>query len=324
MSETANNILKEVCSLSLKDELEKLTKLNLNSISYQSLSDGETNQLAIKIGLLPLEYRNILFFRYCFNNTPAEIDKVFEIENTLGKLPYIQRMLSSFMRFESSWIDESSMKKACEIALVEELKDYENTQILHKPNYSNSFKRKLKNIKIKQNPNNIFLLIVKRVAISLLIFFLSFSAILVVNIEAREKVFDWIIEMFPEFSIFIPKDLDEDSGLVELTSFKINYIPDGFELMNINEGHKMIIYNYISENNQEFYIKILASSGEDKSYYDTEGSKIDEVNVKGIQAYTWETDKMTYLIWYIDGIEYHIVGNLNRDDILKVAENISK
>ena len=129
--------------------------------------------------------------------------------------------------------------------------------------------------------------------------------------------------MFPGFSIFIPKDLDENNSTEELTSLKINYIPIGFELDNIHEGHKVLIYNYIAGDDQEFYIKILTSSGEDKSYYDTKGAKIDEVNVKGSVAYAWETDKMTYLIWYKDGIEYHIVGNLNEDEILKIAENIS-
>lgn len=34
----------------------------MNSIKYQSLSDEKVDQLSIKIGLLPLEYRNILFF----------------------------------------------------------------------------------------------------------------------------------------------------------------------------------------------------------------------------------------------------------------------
>ncbi len=45
--------------------------------------------------------------------------------------------------------------------------------------------------------------IAKIVAIFILVFVLSFSAVLVVNAEAREKVFDWIIERFPKFSVFI-------------------------------------------------------------------------------------------------------------------------
>lgn len=320
----ANNILKEVFQLSLQDELERMIKLNMNSIIYQSLSDEEVEQLAMKIGLLPSEYRSILFFRYCFNNTPSETDRIIEIENSIGKLRYIQKMLSGLMGINNSWIDDNSIERACKIALIEETKDYNNIEVLHKPNYSKAFIRKLKDIKVKQNPNNILILIAKRIAVFILVCILSFSAVLAVNAEAREKVFDWIIEKFPKFSVFISKDIDEDNDSVELTSFTINYISEGFELVDISEGHKMLIYNYSAEHNQEFYIKLLDSSDESKLYYDTEGVEVEEIIFKGFQGYTWQTDEMTYLIWYQDSIEFHIVGNLNKDEILKVAENISK
>lgn len=324
MSKISKDIIKDVSQLSLEDELKKLSKLNTENIVYQSLSDEQVDQLAEKIALLPLEYRNILFFRYCFNTTPSETEEMFEIENSISKLRYVQKMLSGFMELKESWIDNESMEKACQIVLAEETRNYNNISTLHKPNYSKDFRRKLKEIKIKENSSRIFMSIAKRVAVFILIFFLSFSAVLAVNAEAREKVFDWIIERFPKFSVFISKDTDDDNNSVELTSFTINYIPEGFELLDINEGRKMLIYNYLRENNQKLDIKLFTSSGEGKSYYDTEGAEVEEIIFKGSQGYIWETDEMNYLIWYQDGIECHIVGNLNKDEILKVAKNILK
>ncbi len=324
MPKMANNILKEVFQLSLQDELERMIKLNMNSIIHQSLSDEEVEQLAIKIGLLPSEYRSIIFFRYSFNNTPSETDRILEIENSIGKLRYIQKMLSGLMGINNSWIDDNSMERACKIAIIEDTKDYNNIKVLHKPNYSKAFRRKLKDIKIKQNPNNILMLLAKRVAVFILVCILSFSAVLAVNAEAREKVFEWIIEVFEKFSIITPQDIDEGNNSVELTSLKINYIPTGFELVDIHKGRNMLIYNYSIESNQEFYIKLYSSYGENKSYYDTEGVEIKEIIFKGSQAYMWQTDEIIYLIWYQDGIECHIVGNLNKDELLKVAEDISK
>ena len=324
MPKISNNIMKEVCQLSFQNELETITKLNMNSIKYQTLSEEQVDQLAIKIGLLPLEYRNILFFRYCFNNPPSETEKILEIENVIGKLRYIQKMLSAFMGLKNSWIDDNSMKKACEIALIEDAKDYDNTLALHKPNYSKNFRRKLKDIKISQKTNNIFMLITKRVAVFILVCILSFSAVLMVNAEVREKVFDWVIEVFEKFSIFIPQNIDEDNNSVDLTSLKINYIPTGFKLVDIHKGHNMLIYNYLADSNEEFDIKLFTSSGENKSYYDTEGIEIEEIIFKGSQAYIWQTNEITYLIWYQDGVECHILGNLDKDEILKVAESISK
>lgn len=31
----------------------------------------------------------------------------------------------------------------------------------------------------------------------------------------------------------------------------------------------------------------------------------------------WQTDEMIYMIWHQDSTEFHIVGNLNKDEILK-------
>ena len=320
----SDNVMKKVCQLSFQNELEKATKLNMGSIKYQLLTDEQVDQLAIKIGLLPSEYRNILFFRYCFNNTPSDTDKILAIENTIGKSRYIHKMLSGLMGLKNLWIDNSSMKRACEIALAEDIREYDIVEISNKPKYSRAFRQKLRGIKIKQNFNNTFMLMAKRVAIFVLVCILGFSVVLAANVEAREKVFDWIVEVFEKFSVFTYQKADSNNNLTELTSLKINYVPEGFELTDIHEGRNMLIYSYSTDSNQGFDIKLFTSSDENKSYYDTEGVEIEEIIFKGSQAYMWQTNEIIYLIWHQDGIECHVIGNLSKDEILKVAENISK
>jgi len=118
---------------------EKLSSC-LNNIRYQPLSVEQIKQLARKISLLPLEYRNILFLGYCFNSTPHEIDTTLEIENSISKLIYVQKALCGFMGLENSRIHHDCMKSACQKAIIEETKDYENIEPLHKPNYSKELK----------------------------------------------------------------------------------------------------------------------------------------------------------------------------------------
>lgn len=320
----SKSILKDACQLSLQEELEEISNTDLSGIIYHSLSDDEVEQLATKINLLPLEYHNILFFRYCFNNTPTETDRILETVDSIGKLRYTHKLLSDFMGLGNLWIDNDSMKKACDIALLEGTNDYDNIQILQKPNYSKDFRRKLKNIKINQNLNSIFVSIAKRVAIFIIVAIVSFSAVLTVNAEMREKVFNWMVEIFEEYSIFTPKNNNEDGDIIELASFKINYIPTGFELKYIHKGRSMLIYEYSTEDNQELVISLFSSNGNGKSYYDTENAEIEEFIFKNSQAFTWQTDSLTYLIWHQDGTQCHITGNLSKEEILKVAENISK
>lgn len=321
------DVIREVCRISLAAELQKLDKLERNKIVYSPLSLEQINKLAQKINILPAEYHSILLLRYCFENTASEIDEILETENADGKLIYVQKMLSGIMCLENSWIDDKSMIEACKIALAENINDYDNVEILHQSNYSRDFRQKLKGIKIKRDFNEMMTQIAKRAAVFILVSVLSLSAILAINAEAREKFLDWIIEVFPEFSVFTSQNMgggDDDSVDIKyLKSFKIKYIPQGYELVNIHELRKMLIYNYLSGNNKEFDIK-LSTSDEGKSYYDTENVEIEEIIFKDSKAYIWEADGVTYLLWHQDGIECHVTGNLNKDELIKVAENISK
>ena len=315
--------MKDVCELSFQDELQKINDLDNNNIIYETLTKEEINRLAKKIELLPFEYRNILFFRYCFKSTPSETDKILKIENSKNKLRYIQKMLSSFMSIKNSLIDNNSMEEACQLALSEDIKDYDSIEILQKPIYSKNFIKQLKELNIKQN-NNRFFLIAKKAAILILVFIMSLSTVLVFNTEARTKFINWIIEKFPKYSIFTSQNANEDNGTVDLASFKVKYVPKGFELSNTHEMRNALIYNYLSDSNQEFDIKLSVLSGENKSYYDTENAWIEEFIFKESQAFMWQTDGITYLLWHKDGVDFHIYGSLNKEEILKIAENISK
>lgn len=314
--------MKDACKLSLQNEIERMNEFDIKNIVYKTLSNEQIDKLVKKIKLLPFEYQNILFFRYYFNNTPSETEEILEIQNVKGKLHYVKKLLSDIMNLNGLWIDDQSIEKACKIALLEEMENYNNCEILQKPDYSYKFRQKLKDIKIAQKSKVIT--IAERIVVFALICILSFSAIVAVNAEIREKFFEWIIEIFPDFSIFSSQGTGDDSSSIQLSNYKINYIPTGFKLMDIKEGNEILIYNYAAEGNQKLSIKLFASSKKGKFYYDTEDAKMKSIIFNGFQAYTWQTDEMIYLVWYQEGIEFHISGNIDKEEIFKVAKNILK
>jgi hypothetical protein len=313
--------IKDLFERSFKEEIQNLLTIDLDSLKYQSLSDELVNELAERISALPYEYRNILYSRYCFENTPSVTEKMLGIESAIGKARYAQKLLSIALGLTDSWIDDLSMKKASRIALEEEIRDFDSIEINYKPNYSKKFRKKLKEIKVSSNSNKLYLVIAKRVAILILICGLSFSTVLAVNAEIREKVVDWIIETFPQFTIFISEYEDTDNKPVELTSIQVNYIPEGFLLEETNIGKKMLVYNYSNSNEQR--ITILLSYGESRSYLDTEDAVIEEIDFKGSQAYIWQADEITYMIWHQNGVKCQVSGNVDKREIIKIAENIS-
>ncbi len=314
----------EICKESLGNEINKNVKYNVDKITYKSLYKMEVVELSKKINLLPLEYQNILFSKYYFNSGPMETERVFGIENAKNKLSYIEKMLTYFMGLENTFIDKISLEKACEISINKITQEYESVVITKKPSYSKKFRRKVKEIKIKENLNQKIVGLSRKIAIFILICMLSFSTILVVNAEVRENVFKWVVLTFPKFSVIRSGNMGQGNKPISLSSFRINYIPTGFKLDNINEGRSMLVYNYLSNDNKEIIIKFIRSSDKGQSYYDTENIDIEEINFKGSIAYIWQTDKMTYLIWNEAGIEIHLVGNLSKEEILKVGRNILK
>lgn len=324
MSDTRDGILKDIFELSLQAELKKSRDLDINNLVYHSLSVEQINRLAEKIGLLPLEYGHILFFHYCFTNSTSEIENILGIQDVEGKLCFIKKLLSGLIGLKDSWIDEVSMKKACRLALKNDMVEYRKIEPLEKPKYSSSFRKKLKGIRIKGDLSNIILSIGKKVAIFILVCILSLSAVLTVNAKARESFFRWIVETFPEFSIFTSQKYEEETIVVELDSLEINYIPTGLDTEIVQEGRSILVYNYLGGNDETLNIKFINSSGNRKFYYDTENAEIEEFTFKGSQAYVWQTDRIINLIWYQDGIECHISGNVDKDEIFKVAENILK
>lgn len=322
MSRTIKNVMKEASGLLFQIELQRLEDVEWSGILHQSLPMEQINRLAGKIALLPPEYQHILFFKYCFGNTIFEIEEILNIENTKGKLLYVEKMLSRRIGLESSWIDSASLEEACELALKEYMKDHDNLEKEYEPNYSKAFRRKLKDIKSAQKPYEIYKIIAKKVAIFILISTLGLSFVLAVNAEAREKVFHWIMETFPKFSTFKSQNISDDY-IFDLKLIDINYIPEGYELQELKEGRRILVYNYLADNNQELTIRLFISSNEKSSHYDTEDAVVEEFMFKGSQAYSWKTDQLTYLLWYQDGIECHVSGSLDKNEIIKIAENIA-
>lgn len=313
--------LREAIEISMQDELDRIVEMN-TGIIYRSLSPDEVNRLAMKINLLPVEHQNILFFRYYFNNI-KQIYNILEIENAEAKLIYVEKMLAGFMGIGDVYIDNSSMKEACDLALIENFKEYEGVELLHEPEYSNGFRRRLRPIKIKKSWTKKIGSITKWAAIFVLVPIISLSTILAVNVEARAKFLGWIVETYPEFSTFTPKLEEGDKDNVDMSAFNINYVPEGFQLEETYESRHMIEYTYYTEDDRIMMIR-LSNPRTLNVNYDTEGVEIEEFTLKEAEAFTWHTKGMTSLVWYQDGFRGNITGNLSKDEIIKVAEGISK
>lgn len=322
--ERCKNDFVEVCRKSLERDIDEKNELTLEKNVYISLNKSQIVELSEKINLLPIEYQSILFARYYFACGPNESEKILSVKNIKGKLYYIEEMLAHFMGLQNELIDRESILEACNISMNNSMEEYEDIKIIGQPNYSKNFKNKLRGIDIKLNNKKIDFLSTRKIAVFILIGLISISTFLTTNARVREQVFKWIISRFSKFSIITSKNMGLEEKTEEKFPFLINYVPEGFNLTYVNEGEKMFIYNYLSNKEQTLTIKFIISSDKGRSYYDTEGADVEEIEFKGYKAYIWETDSLTYLIFNDVDLEVHISGSLSRDEILKIGKNISK
>ncbi len=324
MQKLNEEFMKNIGDLSFKSELQSLSKLDISKIAYQSLSKDQIEDLTKKINYLPVKYNNILIYRYCFNNNFLELNEFFQVDNSELELLYINKMLSNFMALNNLWIDDKSMKEACQLALKNSMKEYDYIEISEESKNSNIDINNLISNKIKKKSKNVFVLIAKSAAVFILVCFLGFSSIVVVNAEVRERLVSWIVEVFPKYSSFKSKSEDKDNTKVDLKSLKINYVPSGFELIEINELRNMLIYNYLSKNDEELIIKFLYPNK--KSYFNTENAVVKEFVFKDQHSFLWETDEVINFLWHQDGMDCSIFASLSigKDEVIKIAENIKK
>ena len=314
--------LSNAVNSSYEKEILELENLDLKEISYQTLTEEEIKELSKKILSLPLEYKNILFSRYSFKLTPKETESSYDIINSKGKLLYIKRLLSRSFNLDGKWISEQSLEKATNLALEEYVKEPVEESI-EKPKYSRNFKRILKEIDI--NIESQWKKMAKRVAMIFIVIGISFTIFLGTNVQAREKFFDWIVEKYEQYSIFTPEIINEDYiDKVDMDELKINYVPDGFELIKIQKGRVSMIYEYSNVDGDFFYLSIneIMSVAESHSK-DTENAEMERIFIKDSEAFYWEHD-IKYLLWQQNGVECFISGNIEKNELIKIAENISK
>lgn len=324
MKNKIDEIFSKAAKSSYEKELKELSTLNLEEISYKILSEEEIIKLSEKILALPIEYKNIVFSRYSFNLTPIETEKTYEIVDAKEKLLYIRRLLSRSLKLKGKWIDDTSMELASNMALKGYTGELNDENFKEKPKYSRNFKKSIRDLNIKIE--NKFARIAKRVAMIFLVVGISFTLFLATNVQAREKFFDWIVEKYEQYSIFTPETINEDYiDKVGIDELKINYIPDGFELDKVHELKNIISYEFLNSD-KNFISLSFYESKEDSvlTAIDTENATLEELYIENSVAYYWQRERANHIIWQQNGIECHISGNIEKSEIIKIAENISK
>lgn len=302
---------------------QSIIERSRESVLYEDRTEIDIlniHELATKILLLPEYMRSLLFLKYIFYFAPNEVERILSISQAKQKLQYAELLLAYLLNLsDMNRISNTCMEKAASQAFSEYNLIGETTSI--KRNYSVKFRKQLKEIKAAQKYRNHITL--KRVGIALIAAILSFAMTLTVSAELRERFVSWLVETFPLFSQFtsVSEVQPNQSDFERLRNMRLDYIPNGFVLIDNFEADPMVTYRYEDLSGNFLSINASLSTGS-PVLADTEGVNPQKIIFNNQIAYWWEKDDLCYFIWQQDVFELNIIGQISYENVIKIAENI--
>ena len=162
-----------------------------------------------------------------------------------------------------------------------------------------------------------------RVAVIFLCIITLGAGVLMTSTEVRAAVKNVIIEQFEKYNLF--KILNIEPGRNDFESIEdvnIKYIPDGYELVNTAEIPGNVTYVY-SSSEDAFTIEIFENETTDL-FPDNERSQYSETDINGHKVWIVydKNNGSGSFIMVGAKISVSVSGNLPKDELIKIAENI--
>lgn len=280
------------------------------------------NQIAIliqKLNSLPEKYIHLLFLYYNIGRT-ADIENLLNINNAENHINYLNQILSHSIGLRNSLIDNSSMKIACDTALSNEIFDLTNNKFIENINYSNEFKRNIN--KIIPHCYKATYKIFSKIAAVIIIMLIGTTSLFSFNVNARQKLLNWLINTFPKYSEFFYDSTDTATSS-DLNKYNISYLPRGFNLYEKFESDSMITEEYRDSSDKYIWVLKKVSSNTPINL-NTEDTEIQWLIYNGTEYMYWKSDGIHYITWELDGITFSINTNLDEETSIKIAESVKK
>lgn len=160
---------------------------------------------------------------------------------------------------------------------------------------------------------------------------LMIGTLALTNSDVRAKIKEIFFEMFDEYAVMtFNSDSENVITSLEDLDFELGYVPDGFELVEEMKDSNIIYFDYTDNNENKLFIKFYLIFGTDNQLQsDNKGVLYEEIIINDkFEAYfrsTNDISKENSLICYYSeaGFSVSIMGNLSKEELIKIVENIT-
>lgn len=156
----------------------------------------------------------------------------------------------------------------------------------------------------------------QRVACVFLAFVLV-SGVTLFSVEAwRIKFLNFVLELNEPNTDF---NFNDNGGTTYSDDNVIlHYVPMGFEMVQDSSTKTKIILHYESG---EKYFSFSTDNKNANISIDTEDATIENLKINGCDAIYSSNKNINILMWYDEETIYFVMGNILKDEIIKIAEN---
>lgn len=189
----------------------------------------------------------------------------------------------------------------------------------NEPDFSKRHIKKMKALfaaeKRKQRRKKAALFARAAACVALVAVFASGTAILSVD-AFRVKFMNFIYEKDkPNSDIYFSDDV---VNTYEDKTLSLGYIPWGFHLERYT-GEKSNLFLAFFGDEKYFYVSTAPADG--LINIDTENATVEKVTVNGLEGILSSSPRVTILLWHDNTLVYTVEGDIDKNEIVKIAEN---
>ncbi len=206
--------------------------------------------------------------------------------------------------------------EACRLSFMDWDSSLPGLDELPEPNYSKAHIKRMNKLFDKMRGESYHRFTRKTVrvmVVAAVIFALTLCAFVIPS--SRE----YLINDFDIFGMYKISEHNKNSVTGEIQA---GYIPEGYKLVSTEKLNKLIANYYENDDGQIFYISKQSSST--KIEFDIESGTIEKIVDDNIE-YTYYTSTCGFygIIWTENDYIYQVDGQLSKDELIKIAENIN-
>ena len=129
--------------------------------------------------------------------------------------------------------------------------------------------------------------------------------------------------------VFVPSKPNTDYNFSDYaqnryfdSDITLNYIPEGFKLADKVKSSESI--DLLFKNDEKSYFYFNVNDITVQSSIDTENATVENITVNGYDGVYISNDNINALVWHDNRYSYDIIGNISKENIIKIAKNLKK